>query len=474
MAAALPLVGSQAFAHGFGARYDLPVPLGLYLFGAGAAVILSFAVVAWFLRERAGEHAYRAVDLFRWRAFRRLASPAVVRAVRVLSVALFALVVLAALFGTSDPDRNLAPVTVWVVWWIGLAYVSALVGDVWRLVNPWKIVFEWVEALARRVDPESTPTFGLRLPAWVGVWPAFVLFLGFAWLEIVSPRSALPGTVANAILLYSAVTWSGMVLFGKEPWLRRGEAFTLAFGLFARFAPLEVREGGNGEPRVLVLRPYGVGLLTEESVSTSRMAFVVLLLATVTFDGFTSTTAWVDILVSSYRTLPSISLVTSLGLLAAPVVFLALYLLTCAAMALAADRDRGSLELGRRFVLTLVPIALSYHLGHYLTYLLIQGQLFFPLLADPFGAGWTLFGPQDYSVDVNVVPPSFAWYTAVLAVVAGHVVAVWLAHVVALRTFGTRIAALRSQLPMLALMVAYTVISLWILAAPIVVASGPG
>jgi hypothetical protein len=143
-------------------------------------------------------------------------------------------------------------------------------------------------------------------------------------------------------------------------------------------------------------------------------------------------------------------------------------------MAWAAGGPRGAVGLCRRFVLTLVPIALSYHLGHYLTYLLIQGQLFFPLLADPFGAGWTWLGTPDYAIDVNVVPPSFAWYAAVLAVVGGHVVAVWLAHVVALRTFGSRLAALRSQLPMLVLMVAYTVISLWILAAPIVVASGQG
>jgi hypothetical protein len=60
------------------------------------------------------------------------------------------------------------------------------------------------------------------------------------------------------------------------------------------------------------------------------------------------------------------------------------------------------------------------------------------------------------------------WYTAVGAIVLGHVLAVYVAHVVALREFPTRRAALRSQLPMLVLMLGYTVASLWIIAQPIV------
>jgi hypothetical protein len=57
---------------------------------------------------------------------------------------------------------------------------------------------------------------------------------------------------------------------------------------------------------------------------------------------------------------------------------------------------------------------------------------------------------------------------AVGAIVAGHVVATWLAHETALMVFKTPTAARQSQVPMLILMVGYTVLSLWILSQPIV------
>jgi hypothetical protein len=493
--------GSVAVAHGFGQRFDLPVPLSLYLYGAGAAVLLSFVVVAYFLRSSSGHQRYPRFDLLRWRPFRWLASPVVVTSIRALSVVVLVLVVIAGLFGTRDSTSNLAPIVVWVIWWVGVAYVSALVGDVWALLNPWKILFEWAEAAARRFDPEAEISLELPYPERLGVWPAVLLFLAFAWLEIAASGSAVPAKIATAILLYSAVTWAGMVVFGKTTWLRHGEAFTLVFGLLARFAPTEVRvtnaaicrehcehcsdrtegcvncdtcwERAPRDERELAIRPFAVGLLRNEPVSTSMMVFVVLLLSSVTFDGFTATPVWVDIIVGAYATVPSISVITTLGLIAFPLMFLALYLFTCALMGAAAGARMHVLEIGRRFVLTLVPIALAYHLAHYLTYLLVQGQLLVPVLSDPFGFGWNLFGTADYSVAIDVVGPRFTWYTAVIAIVVGHVIAVYLAHVVAQRSFGSNLAALKSQLPMLVLMVGYTVVSLWILAQPVVEAAPP-
>ena len=116
----------------------------------------------------------------------------------------------------------------------------------------------------------------------------------------------------------------------------------------------------------------------------------------------------------------------------------------------------------------LVPIAVAYHLSHYFSLLLTAGQFAIPLASDPFGRGWDLFGTAGYKVDLAVVSPYVFWYGAVLLIVVGHVIAVYLAHVAALRLFGTARAALASQVPMLALMVAYTTLSLWILAQPIV------
>ena len=125
------------------------------------------------------------------------------------------------------------------------------------------------------------------------------------------------------------------------------------------------------------------------------------------------------------------------------------------------------------WALTLVPIAIGYHLAHYFTVLLIQGQYIIPLASDPFGFGWNLFGTAGYRVDIAIVDARFAWFTAVTAILIGHIAAVYLAHVKAMQVLDTRGAALRSQIPLTALMVVYTFVSLSILAEPIVERRAP-
>jgi hypothetical protein len=120
------------------------------------------------------------------------------------------------------------------------------------------------------------------------------------------------------------------------------------------------------------------------------------------------------------------------------------------------------------FVFSLVPIALAYNLSHYLSFILISGQQILSLLSDPLGTGWNIFGTANYKVNIAVIDARFAWITSVVSIVLGHIISVFIAHVISLRrTTGNKIAV-RSQYPMLALMVFYTVISLWIVAQPIV------
>jgi hypothetical protein len=128
----------------------------------------------------------------------------------------------------------------------------------------------------------------------------------------------------------------------------------------------------------------------------------------------------------------------------------------------------GALEMARIFGFSLVPIALAYNIAHFITLLLIQGQLIIPLASDPFGSGWNLFGTVDYSLNISIINARILWFLSVALIVLGHVLAVYLAHRVAIRTFSNRALVMKSQYPMLTLMVAYTVISLWIIAQPIV------
>jgi hypothetical protein len=490
-----------ASAHAFAQRYDLPVPLGLYLFGAGATVALSFAVMAAFVHASPSFGTYPRVDLLKYRIGRWLTHPALAAALRLMSLLLLVMVVLTGLFGNQTPTRNLAPVLVWVIWWVGLAYLSALLGNVWALLNPWSTAFAWAESLYEWSRPGRVLSRDWRYPQRLGVWPAALLLLAFAWAELVFYGSTLPVTVAWMTLVYSLITWGGMFLFGRERWLSQGEAFAIVFGVLARFAPTEVRVTRNtlcetceldcrdraGEcvncyacfkradlrERQLLLRPFAAGLLRDQRVSLSMIAFVLLMLSTILFDGFMATTPWVKLTAFLYFQFPDLggirlALIRTFGLLGFWVLFLCIYTTVCWLMAAASSWRLSVREAAASFAYTLVPIALAYHLAHYLNYLLIQGQLIIPLLSDPFGYGWNLLGTAGYQVDIAVVGARFAWYTAVIAIVTGHVVAVYLAHRTATRLEQDRRYAVRSQYPMTALMVVYTVCGLWIVSQPIV------
>ncbi len=444
-------------AHAFGARYDLPVPLSLYLVAAGAAVALSFVIAAVFLRARAD--APERLRLMLPGLAHLLGGWPLRRLVQLASAALFLLIVIAGLIGDQDPYRNLAPTMVWIIWWVGMAYISALLGNLWALVNPWNSLFAGCERLYGVLRPGRRFGFGFAYPGWLGVWPACVLFLVFAWTELIWPARADPSSLAVLILIYSAITWGGMLLFGRRAWLAGGEVFSTVFGLISRFAPLDAGAGGAWR-----LRLPAAGLAQGGPASPSLIAFVLLLLSSVTYDGFKETPAWASLTGdASGEILP-----LTLGLIVFALLFLAVFLITCRLMAFAGGGGQGTAALAARFVTSLVPIAIAYHLAHYLSFLLINGQLLVPLASDPFGFGWDLFGTAGYQADIAIVGAKFAWYAALAAITAGHVIAVSLAHIVALRVYGDGWLAMRSQYPMLVLMVGYTVAGLWILAQPLV------
>jgi hypothetical protein len=491
----LLLAPGEAVAHGFGQRYDLPVPLALWVAAAAAAVALSFVVIGLFVKASPGVRGYGRLNLLRFAGGRLLASPGVRHTVRLGSVGLLGMVLIAGFVGDQTPTRNLAPTAVWVAWWVGLAYISALVGNLWAVGNPWAAVWGWGETLLGARQPPY------RYPVRLGVWPAVALFFAFAWVELIYTGRSIPAHLSRLIVAYSVLTFGGMALFGHAAWLRYADPFATAFGVLARFAPTEIRttdpavcrrcavpcaepNGGcldcgecfdRAAPgrREWNLRPVAAGLLHTADVTPSMVVFVLLLLSTVTFDGFTATPAWAGLEGALYAVLAPLgearlTVIGTLGLLVFPLGFVLVYLAFARWMAwMAADALRTG-TVARLFVLSLVPIAIAYHLAHYFTYLLIQGQLLIRLASDPLGFGWNLFGTARYRPDIGIVGARAVWYTAVVAIVLGHIIAVWIAHVVALREYRDRRAALRSQLPMLVLMVGYTVVSLWIIAQPIV------
>ena len=480
--------------HVFVEPFTPPLPLLFCLIAAGLAIIVSFLLVAFFARNPQAFSDYPRINLLQWKAARFLNCPVASFPIQLTSVLLFGLLISAGFVGNQNPIYNIAPTFVWVIWWVGVAYASAFLGDVWSLINPWKIVFGWVEQLWLRLNSGKAFPTVFQYPDNFGVWPAVVLFLAFAWVENVYSGAVTPSRISLMILIYSGITWSGMALFGKDVWLRHGEAFSLAFSFLAKFAPTEARViqrgpsgtlgvSGHGQmfeasdaskystkdiagTREFNIRPFGSGLLNAEAVSASQMLFVLVLLATVTFDGFAATLPWMDLKDVLEGYLPNVTVINTVGLFSTVLIFAALYLCVSALMRQASGLDLRVLDFGRVFVYSLIPIALAYHVAHFIMFLLIQGQLIVPLFSDPFGFGWDLFGTAGYRLNFRLVGPNFYWLLSVIAIVVGHIIAVFVAHSSALSMLPRRRNALRSQYPMLVLMVGYTVASLWIITQP--------
>ncbi|MDA1188539.1 MAG: hypothetical protein O2854_02495 [Chloroflexi bacterium] len=497
LAIAASLAAQPVFAHGLGDRYDLPIPLTYFVVGAVASVALSFVVVGLFVQGESASYSYPRYNLLQQRWFSwTLGGPWFIALIRAFSVVLLLLVVATAFGGTNRPLENFSPTFVLILWWVGFGYISAVFGNVWMFVNPWKITYEWIEGLVSRGRRRP---YLYRYPKKWGVWPAVILFLLFAWMENVYSGISEPAKLGTLVILYSFITWLGMFIYGKHVWLKNGEAFSVLFGIFSRFSPTEVRvidaaktcrkcqeecepvdgtcvdcyacfERAESENREFNVRPYALGLARPEKISNSMLVFVVLMLATVSFDGLGETSAWNSV-IRFFQDNVSVGItdtVNTFGLLLAPVAFLIVYAGFSWLMRAVSGVPDSTWRLARLFVFSLVPIALAYHISHYLSFLTGSGQLIIPLISDPFGFGWDLFGTADYRFNPFIINAKFVWFTSIVAIVLGHIIAVYLAHLVSLREIKNHSQALRSQYPMLALMVVYTATSLWIIAQPLV------
>lgn len=464
-ALAVVLAPTPAFAHAIDERYDLPAPLAYFVAGAAATVALSIVVAALFAR-RAPSTVGSTEEFAMWIPGAPLA--ALRGACRVFGVSMLAIAMVAALWGTGNPMMNFAPTLVWIIWWVGGSLAVACIGNVWPAFDPWRTLFDWIDALARRLFGREGVVLNWAWPASLGAWPAVALLLAWAGLEVVYPLAAVPYRLGYAALAWTAVSIAGMVCFGPETWQRNGDVFAVYFATLGRFAPLAVVAGEN---RLLVSAP-GSGLVATEPASAAMVGLTLAMLSTVLFDGLLSGPYWAWFEQTLNRAMPQFLdrdgyVAGTIGLIGVWIAFIFAYWLTCAVTA-PLVRGASAAMLARRFAFTLVPIAVAYNVAHNFSSLLIQGQNAIALFSDPLGLGWNLFGTAHRHPDIGVVDARLTWYVAIGAIVTGHVIAVWLAHRVALREWGSTRRSIAASIPLTALMVAYTAISLSVIAEPMV------
>jgi hypothetical protein len=447
--------------HAIGGVRDLPIPLWLFYYGGAVVLVLSFVALGVLWRRPRLEAAEEGRALPEGLQRFLVSTP-----LRVLlggaSLGLLILIFLASLLGEPSAGQNLAPTFVFVLFWVGLVFVVIVFGNVWPILNPWAAGADLAAWFWRETGWEWSS--GVTYPERLGRWPATVLLFAFTALELAYVEPANPRALALAIFLYTWVTWVGMAVFGRDVWLRNGEAFSVYFELLGRIAAFGKRKS-DGQ---LVVRPP-LSALTVQDYPPGTLAFVCVMLGSVAFDGYSRTSRWIewrfeleepyvlddpglaDLIVTGFNLA---------GLIAFILLVAVAYLAAIQVARLVAATNR---PLAYAFLGSLVPIACAYALAHYFSLLVIQGQVGITLISDPFGFGWDLFGTADFQADPTVISPNAVWYFQVAVLVTGHVFGLALAHDRAVALFNSPRTAIRTQYAMLALMVIYTVGGLWLL-----------
>lgn len=428
----------QILAHGISGRSDLPIPFQFAVVGAAIAVAVSFIAMAalWRTSRLRGDAGGRPIPQRLQALLDNSATRDVLRAAGLI-VTVF--VAAAAVFG-PDTGQNPAPGFVYVFLWVGLGFASLAFGPVWRLISPLRTIHAGLSALAG-VDAQR----GLRrYPEWLGYWPAAAGLFAFVWLELVAPGGTSTLTISVWFAIYFAVQQIGGLVFGSA-WFSRADPFEVYSTLIGRLAPLGRRSDG----RLVVRNPLdGLDGLQPGS---GIVAVVTILLGSTAYDSFSESPFWIRTAQSSSL---DEALLGTIGLLGTIVLVAALY--TAAVRIAGAAGSFGPAELPRAFAHSLVPIAVGYLIAHYFSLLVFEGQRTLILASDPFDSGANLFGTAELSVDFALVSATVIATIQVIAVVTGHVLGVVAAHDRAVRLFPPRVATI-GQLPLLVLMIVYTV-----------------
>lgn len=417
VAAGLVMLGGPvvALAHGLSPTYESPLPLAVYLAGAGSTVALSFAFVL--------ARDMRAVPV---PAARTSAVPGVVRyGLRAIGLLAWLWIMAQGIVGGSSAAA-VAGLFLWVYGWVGVAILSALVFPVWEWLDPFATLHDLGAGLLRRLGIAGwAPS---ELPRGARLWPAVAGFAFVIWLELV----VVPGNAELTLILlgYTLLTLALMAQYGRDAWRAGGETFTVWFRTLNRLCAVGVAPAGQVEPdadpdavedQVVLRRPFASTLL-EGTWESPRIVLVAIGTGSIIYDGLSQTVAFASVFGAPGLLAKSLLLFLFLGIIAG------------AALVVGRTVSPGAIGAG------LLPIAVGYLIAHYLTYLLIDGQRIIVAVSDPLQQGWDLFGTAFFQPAAGWLPPGLVWTAQLSAVVGGHMLGAWAGHVTAQRDWDARVS----------------------------------
>ena len=495
------------------------IPNWLYYCSIAFILVLSFGI---FEVRAASDKKIKApaepirINLMKINWLRKLIiHPASRFMMRLIVAGTFILIICAGLFGSQLPSKNIAPFLTWTVWWGGLIILILYAGKAWCYVCPWDALSDWAEGLRFWGAKKEGLSLDLKWPKMLrNIWPAIILFVGLTWIEIGFGVTMNPRATAWLALTMLGMTFVSAFLFDRRSFCRYGCLVGRISGLYALFSPVEVR---NGDPEVcrtckthscfkgnecgeacptsqylatmnqntyciscmecakscevgnvsLNLRPWGEDLKSLRKPRSDEAWLALLMLSLTAFHGLTMTAVWRSA-IAKFEAWTGLGQTMSFSI-SMLILMLAPGVLYAALVALSRWAARESTikykDYFIRYAYALLPIALFYHLAHNSEHLLMEGQKIVPMLSDPFGYQWNIFGTAEWSLAPITNLPTL-WVIQVFLVMVGHIYSLWVARNAARGLFQTNAAARRSQYPMLVAMILFSLMSLWLLKQP--------
>jgi hypothetical protein len=431
-------------AHGVGRVYQSPLPLWLYLVGAGATVAASFLLRA-LVRDAAEVRPEKKV-------FGVTFAIVATRLLTAAGVFFLFLALASGAFG-ENVGLGLASLLFWVGLIVGTLTVCAVMAESWERTDPWATL----ERFYRTETPEPSPALQRRIEStwWIAPVTIYLLF----WFELVSGVGFDSFWVVAVLLVYTVIVLSLRAPLG--PLWSSVDPLSILFGLAERVAPFRLRADG------LYYRGWIRGLDEERPMPRGLYAALFILLASTTLDNVRETVGWTDFRSSVGLANTSDVVVESVALLVFSFVFLAPFLATVWVSRRFVGEGLGFAEMCRRFGWSLIPIGVAYVLAHNAPLVLSGFPLILRGLSDPFDMGWNLLGTAD-ALQGYFPSPALVWFLEIVIIVGGHILGVLAAHRSAVRLGRSHRAAVKSQYALTALMSVFTITTLWLLSQPLV------
>jgi hypothetical protein len=469
------LLSDVAQAHSFEVPYVLPIPLWIYMYACMAMLVISFATIGYYSATPAvGSLPAPSSSGPSAKDHSGAVGHPVILVLRIGAAGLLFLTIVAGFIGTKDPMANINMTLFWVVFLLGFAYLTAIIGDVFAVISPWETILDICETCGLGLSKARA-----SYPRVLGYLPALCGYVALIWIELFTEQS--PFVLSVALLAYSAIVLLGAWLFGRETWLRYGEFFGLFFRLIGSMAPVfYARRPGSNQWQWGLRSPFS-GIVDDHKEQLTLVLFVLFMLSSTIYDGLHDTQVWLELywkhllqliepmwgavdpkersmLIIFWHTVYQRS-----GLLLLLALYVGVYLSVIAIAKWIAKIDTSVGGLAQRFVYSLIPIAFVYNITHYFTFLVTQIRALPWLISDPFGRGWNLLNISRAPDQFGLLDMAFIWHMQVGLILIGHLVSVCVAHLISLRVFQSRRQALLTQIPMLVLMMVYTSVGLWIL-----------